>query len=129
MVKTTIKKLKLFFHKINKKCKENQGWNVLYIRKNDFTQLKADSKLCNLTSWELIKALQNIVQCYFSVLLKLCHKKMGEFLAAGFFKINNLYWHCRRSEVFIVNFEHVSQLALVFPLLTLSRQIPEGEEY
>ena len=28
---------------------------------------------------------------------------------------------CRRSGVFIVNFEHISHLALVFPLLTLSR--------
>ena len=27
---------------------------------------------------------------------------------------------CRRSGVFIVNFEHISHLVLVFPLLTLS---------
>ena len=31
-----------------------------------------------------------------------------------------------RSGVFIINFEHISHLALVFPLLTLSRQIPAG---
>ena len=41
------------------------------------------------------------------------------------FKVNNkdtkttCYW--RRSNVFIVNFEHISHLALVFLLLTLSR--------
>ena len=32
--------------------------------------------------------------------------------------------HWRRSGVFIVNFEHISHLVLVFPLLTLSRQMP-----
>ena len=32
----------------------------------------------------------------------------------------------RRSGIFIVNFEHISQLALVFLLLTLSRQMPAG---
>ena len=29
--------------------------------------------------------------------------------------------HCRRSGVFIVNFEHISHFVLVFLLLTLSR--------
>ena len=32
--------------------------------------------------------------------------------------------HWRRSGVFIVNFEHISQLVLVFLLLTLSRWMP-----
>ena len=32
----------------------------------------------------------------------------------------------RRSGVFIVNFEHISHLALVFLLLTLSRKMPAG---
>ena len=36
------------------------------------------------------------------------------------------YW--RRSGVFIVNFEHISHLLLVFLLLTLNMQIPTGEE-
>ena len=42
------------------------------------------------------------------------------------FKVNNkdIYW--RRSGVFIVNFEHISHLVLVFLLSTLSRQIPAG---
>ena len=34
------------------------------------------------------------------------------------------YW--RRSGVFIVNFEHISHLVLVFLLLILSRQMPAG---
>ena len=33
----------------------------------------------------------------------------------------------RRSSVFIVNFEHISPLVLVFLLLTLSRQMPPGK--
>ena len=36
--------------------------------------------------------------------------------------------HWRRSGVFIVNFEHISHLALVFLLLTLSWKMPTGEE-
>ena len=32
----------------------------------------------------------------------------------------------RRSGIFIVNFEHISHLVLVFLLLTLSRQMPAG---
>ena len=32
----------------------------------------------------------------------------------------------RRSGVFIVNFEHISHLVLVFLLLTLSRYMPAG---
>ena len=34
--------------------------------------------------------------------------------------------HWRRSGVFIVNFEHISHLVLVFLLLTLNRQMPAG---
>ena len=34
----------------------------------------------------------------------------------------------RRSGVFIVNFEHISHLVLVFVLLTLSRQMPAGKQ-
>ena len=34
--------------------------------------------------------------------------------------------HWRRSGVFIVNFEHISHLALVLLLLTLSRKMPVG---
>ena len=34
--------------------------------------------------------------------------------------------HWCRSGVFIVNFEHISHLVLVFLLLTLSRQMPTG---
>ena len=32
--------------------------------------------------------------------------------------------HWRRSGVFIVNFEQISHISLVFPLLTLNRQMP-----
>ena len=32
-----------------------------------------------------------------------------------------------RSGIFIVNFEHISQLILVFLLLTLSKQMPAGD--
>ena len=34
------------------------------------------------------------------------------------------HWH--RSGVFIVNFEYISDLLLVFLLLTLNRQLPAG---
>ena len=34
--------------------------------------------------------------------------------------------HWRRSGVFIVNFEHISYLVLVFLLLTLNRLMPAG---
>ena len=36
--------------------------------------------------------------------------------------------HWRRSGIFIVNFEHISHLALVFLLLTLSRKMAAGSE-
>ena len=34
--------------------------------------------------------------------------------------------HWRHSGVFVVNFEHISHLALVFLLLTLNKQLPTG---
>ena len=34
--------------------------------------------------------------------------------------------HLRRTGVFIVNFEHISQLLLVFSLLTLYMELPAG---
>ena len=40
--------------------------------------------------------------------------------------LRNEIRHWRRSGIFIVNFEHISQLVLVFLLLTLSRQMPAG---
>ena len=40
------------------------------------------------------------------------------------FKINNK--DRRRSGIFIVNFEHISHLILVFLLLTLNMQLPAG---
>ena len=45
------------------------------------------------------------------------------------YKVNNkdtlrLQW--RRSSVFIVNFEYISHLVLVFLLLTLNIQLPAG---
>ena len=44
------------------------------------------------------------------------------------FKVNNKDTRTttRRSGVYIVNFEHISYLVLVFLLLTLSRQISAG---
>ena len=37
--------------------------------------------------------------------------------------------HWRRSDVFIVKFENISQLDLVFPWLTLNKQMPAGQEH
>ena len=34
--------------------------------------------------------------------------------------------HGHRSVVFIINFEYISHIALVFPLLTLNKWIPAG---
>ena len=42
------------------------------------------------------------------------------------FKVNNKGIHWRRSNVFIVNFEHISHLFLVFLLLTLNMYLPTG---
>ena len=43
------------------------------------------------------------------------------------FKVNNKDTRRkRRSGVFIVNFEHISHLVLVFLLLTLNMQLPAG---
>ena len=37
------------------------------------------------------------------------------------------HWrHWRRSDLFIVNFEQISHIVLVFPLLTLNKYIPAG---
>ena len=45
------------------------------------------------------------------------------------FKINNKGTRTtRRSGVFIVKFEHISHLALVFLLLTLNMKLPAGIE-
>ena len=44
----------------------------------------------------------------------------------GFYMMGTLE---RRSGVFIVNFEHISHLVLVFLLLTLNMQLPAGWEH
>ena len=46
---------------------------------------------------------------------------------SGVYYTNDPAGHCRRSGVFIVNFEHISHLVLLFLLLTLSRQMPAGD--
>ena len=59
-----------FFIKLMKICKENQEWNVLYIRGYDV--FKPDSELYNLiTLWELIKPPQNFVQRSFHKVIKI----------------------------------------------------------
>ena len=64
-----------FSTKLTKKCKGNQGWNVLYIRGYDVTY----AELCNfIISWNLTKTPQNLVQDFFStVLTKAYAKKTG----------------------------------------------------
>ena len=37
-------------------------------------------------------------------------------------------WQCGRSGVFIINFEHILHLAIVFLLLTLNMQLLSGEQ-
>ena len=37
--------------------------------------------------------------------------------------------HCRRSGVFIVNFERISHIVLVFPLLILNKEMPVGNNH
>ena len=44
-----------------------------------------------------------------------------EELVCNLHSKKNFHWHWRRSGIFIVNFEHISHLVLVFLLLTLSR--------
>ena len=60
-------------------------------------------------------------------------KRLGGTLAGNYmFKVKNrntrTMCEMRRSGVFIVNFEHISQLFLVFLLLTLSWYMPPGKE-
>ena len=47
-----------------------------------------------------------------------------ETLEQGVKYVQSYQWHC--SGVFIVNFDHISHLVLVFLLLTLSKQMPAG---
>ena len=66
-----------------KKCKESQGWHVLYLRGYDVTH--TECKLCNfITSRNLMKLPQNFVQRSFSMqLTKIWHKNRGEALASN----------------------------------------------
>ena len=52
----------------------------------------------------------------------ICHAKARQL----FYKVFLFKKMCR-SGVFIVNFEHISHLVLVFLLLTLNRQMPAGK--
>ena len=45
------------------------------------------------------------------------------------FKRRQRHWRWRRFGVFIVNFEHISRLVLVFLLLTLCRYMLAGKEF
>ena len=71
-------------------------------------------------------------QCSFSAMSLFLYQIM--FPADNYmFKVNNRNTttrcerrHWRRSGIFIVNFQHISHLVLVFPLLTLSRSMPAG---
>ena len=57
---------RIFLHKLTKKkCKENQGGNVLYIRGYDVTY----AELCVfIISWNLTKTPQNLVRDSFSII-------------------------------------------------------------
>ena len=48
------------------------------------------------------------------------HSFILTWLSKGFYLALKNLFHWRCFGVFIVNFEHISQLALVFPLLTLN---------
>ena len=50
--------------------------------------------------------------------------KRAEVFYKYMYKKEHRQW--RRSSVFIVNFEHISHLVLVFLLLTLNKQLPTG---
>ena len=51
------------------------------------------------------------------IVLKVSYDPASNYM----FKVNNINTRTRRSGIFIVNFEHISHLVLVFLLLTLSR--------
>ena len=64
----------------------------------------------------------------FTLLLKkLC---FCSCVCSSFYHSSLLKWIFRESKqgVFIVNFEHISHLVLVFLLLTLNMQLPAGRE-
>ena len=52
------------------------------------------------------------------------HEEVLEYICLDLRSCRQL--HVRRSGIFIVNFEHISHLVLVFLLLTLSRLMPAG---
>ena len=74
---------------------------------------------------------QNIIQLKRSQLAITCSKLTIESTRTSCeicskLAIKKLERRQRRSGAFIVNFKHISQIVLVFLLLTLSRQIPAG---
>ena len=91
-----------------------------------------------------IKYFSNLTQCKPVLQRPKKLQKTNAFFPSAnhMFKVNNKNTRCeicstltiktpewrqwRHSGVFIVNFEHVSHLVLVFLLLTLSRQMPAG---
>ena len=83
MVKTTIKLCKRFFsHKINnynKSMQRKPGMNCF--AHSRVWRHSHQIQNCNfVTSWELIKILQDFAQSRFSIkLIKLCHKSSDEF--------------------------------------------------
>ena len=85
MVKNTMKLCRRFLlYKTNKKCKENQGWDILYIRGSDVTY----SEFKALRFYNFKKsdqnAKKNFVKGSLSIkALKICHKNKGEVLASG----------------------------------------------
>ena len=67
-------------------------------------------------------------QYNFLYYIKLCKLLLQHFIKKiliGSFKISNFFWP--RTGVFIINFEHISHLFLVFLLLTLSTYMPAGK--
>ena len=71
-----------FLHKVNKLCKKNQRWHVLYVRGYS-TSHALNAKLWNfITLWNLTKSLQYFVTCSFCIeLTKIWHKNTGKALA------------------------------------------------
>ena len=99
-----------------------RGWNVLYIRRYDVTHVEFKT----LHLYNIVKSHQNATS--------LCTRIFSA--NSQLFNVNNRnirkmwercsQWRWRRSGVFIVNFEHILHVFLVFLLVTLNKQMLAG---
>ena len=74
---------RIFLYKTNKKCKKNEGWNVLYFCGYDVTY----AKFKTLYFYNLLKSDQSATKLckrhFLHKIKKICHKNRGEVLVSS----------------------------------------------